>query len=45
MIGSGVEDQFSEITTFIVLLQISEARCFNHHRKENFCFLLIITVS
>ena len=42
LIGSGVEDQISEITLFKFLLHIPVTRCLNHSRKENFCFWLII---
>ena len=43
IIGSGVEDQISDITILNFLLHIPVARCLNHSRKENLYFWLIIT--
>ena len=43
LIGSGVEEQISEITIFKYLLHIPVARCLIHSRRENVCFWLIIS--
>ena len=40
LIGSGVEDQISEIIIFKLLLHIPVALCLSHSRKENLCFWL-----
>ena len=38
LIGSGFEDQISEITIFKYVFHITEARYLNHNRKENYAF-------
>ena len=42
LIGLGVEDQISEIMILKFILHIPVARCLNHSRKENFCFILLV---